>query len=84
MAGMWDSLFGAPADSANAYVQNNYPSDGRHAFSVTRPETLYTPPGMPVPPGGREPTAGERHQVGPDIYKMLPFLMQLMQERGGR
>lgn len=71
-------------DDANAYVRNNWPGDGRHAFHVTRPETFYTPEGMKPPAGGREPTTGEFLNNPVTISKMLPFLMSLMQERGNR
>jgi hypothetical protein len=83
MAGLYESLFGPPAGSANAYVADNYPTEGMHPFHQPAFQRFYTPYGAPVPPGGREPSPGEiAYEGAPSMNKMLPFLMQLMQERG--
>lgn len=81
---LWNALMGGRKDDPNSYVRGNWPSDGVHLMSTSRPETFYTPDGMKPPPGGRGPTAGESINGAPSIYKMLPFLMTLMSEKGIR
>lgn len=71
-------------DDANAYVRDNWPSDGRHLLHETRPETFYTPAGKKLPPGGRDATVGEQIGGAANIEQMMPFLMSLMKEHGGR
>lgn len=71
-------------NDANAYVRNNWPSDGNHLMHATHPETFYTPDGKKIPPGGRGPTVGETIDGAPTLYQMLPFLMGLMKEHGGK
>jgi hypothetical protein len=46
-------------DDANAYVRNNWPSDGIGMFSTKRPDTFATPYGYLIPTGGRDQTIGE-------------------------
>jgi hypothetical protein len=69
------------ADDANAYVRNNWPSDGRHLMSITRPETFYTPPGVAVPPQGREPTIGEMVDGAPTAHELRPLIGALVRGR---
>lgn len=73
-------------EGPNAYVDDNWPSDGRHAFHFTRPETFYTPGGLTPPPGGRGSTIGEDINGAPSIHKMMPFLSLLLDQyqRGER
>jgi hypothetical protein len=68
-------------DDANAYVRNNYPTDGVHMFHVSRPETMYTPLGMKPSPGGREPTIGEFIDGAATRGQLMLYLQHLFENR---
>lgn len=68
-------------DDANAYVRNNYPADGMHPFHQPRFEKFYTPYGGQVPPGGREPSAGEVVDGAPGMSQLATILAGLRSPR---
>jgi hypothetical protein len=72
-------------DDANAYVRNNWPSDGHHLMHDTRAGTFYTPAGAAPPPGGRGPSIGEEIDGAPSMRQLVPFLSLLLnQYKAGR
>lgn len=65
-------------DDANAYVRQNWPSDGRRLLHTVRPDTLYTPVGGEIPPGGRDATIGEMARGAPTMASITPWVAEFL------